>query len=152
MAGKSDAMEFSVLRLVFNGVASTELNYAATGGTTSIWVGLMTADPTDAASTANEGGYTAYTRVKTDRSSAASTGWGVTSGTGASNATVAPVTNVDFPQVATTSTGTFTHFGCFNTSDAGSSRAFYVGTVTPNINFSQNVTPRIGTGSSITED
>jgi hypothetical protein len=150
MAGKSDTLEYDVLRLIFNGVAITSL--AATGGTTGLWLGLHTADPTDACSTANEGGYTAYTRVKTDRSSAASTGWGVTSGTSNTDATAAPVTDVDFPQVATTSTGTFTHASVWMSSNASSSGCLYFGTVSPNINFSQNVTPRLTTSSSITED
>jgi len=150
MPGKSDTLEYDVLRLLLNGVAITSM--AATAGTTSVWAGLHTADPTDACSTADEGGYAAYTRVKTDRSSAASTGWGITSGTSAAKATAAPVANLDFPQVATTSTGTFTHASIWMTSNAGSSGCLYFGTVSPNINFSQNVTPRITTGSSITED
>lgn len=150
MAGKSDKFEYDFMRLIFNGVAMTQ--WAATGGTTSIWIGLMTADPTDAVSTANEGGYTAYTRVKTDRSSAASTGWSVSSGTGAANATVAPVATVSFPQVATTTTGTFTHFGLFPSSDSTGSSACYAGTISPNINWGQNVTPQVTTASSITED
>lgn len=150
MAGKSDKFEYDFMRLVFNAIAIT--NVCATAGTTSLWVGLMTADPTDAGSTASEGGYAAYTRVKTDRSSAASTGWAISSGTGASNASAAPVTALDFPQVATTSTGTFTHFGVFPSSDAQASSGLYYGTISPNINFSQNVTPRITTSSSITED
>lgn len=150
MAGKSDTLEYQMLRLIFNGVAATSL--AATAGSTSLWLGLHTADPTDACSTANEGGYTQYTRVKTDRSSVASTGWGVTSGTSNTKATVAPVTNVDFPQNVTTSTGTFTHGTVWLSSNASSSGCLYVGTISPNINFSQNVTPQLTTGSSITED
>ena len=149
MAGKIDKFEYDFARLVFNGVAIT--NVAATAGTTSWWVGLMTADPGEPGSTGNEGisGYTEYVRNKTDRSSAASTGWSVTSGT---VATVAPVTNLDFPQSASTSTGTFTHFMLFPSSNAQASSGLYYGTVTPNINVSANVTPRITTGSSITED
>lgn len=150
MAGKSDTLEYDILRLIFNGVAITSL--AATGGTTGLWLGLHTADPGDACSTAAEGGYAAYTRVKTDRSSASSTGWSVTSGTSNTKATAAPVTNIDFPQVATTSTGTYTHASVWMSSNAGSSGCLYFGTVSPNINFSQNVTPRLTTASSITED
>lgn len=150
MAGKSDTFEYHMLRLIFNGVAISSL--AATAGTTGLWLGLHTADPGDACSTANEGGYTDYTRVKTDRSSGASTGWGVTSGTSATDASAAPVTNVDFPQNTSTSTGTFTHASVWMSSNASSSGCLYFGTVSPNINFSQNVTPRVTTGSSITED
>jgi hypothetical protein len=150
MAGKSDTLEYDVLRLIFNGVAISSL--ATTGGTTSLWLGLHTADPGDAASTAAEGGYTQYTRVKTDRSSGASTGWAVTSGTSDTDATCTPVANVEFPQNTSTSTGTFTHASVWMSSNASSSGCLYTGTVSPNINWSQNVTPRLTTGSSITED
>lgn len=150
MAGKSDTLEYQMLRLVFNGVAITSM--CATGGTTQLWLGLHTADPTDACSTAAEGGYTDYTRVKTDRSSATSTGWGVSSGTGSADASAAPVTNVDFPQNTSTSTGTFTHASVWMSSNVSSSGCLYFGTVTPNINWSQNVTPRLTTSSSVTED
>ena len=152
MAGKSDKFEFDFLKLIANGTAIT--NVCSSGGSTSLWVGLMTSDPGDAGSTAAEGGYTGYTRVQTDRSTQGSTpyGWAASSGTGAANATMSPVGNLDFPQNATTSTGTFTHFGLFPSSDAQASSGLYYGTLSPNINFAQNVTPRITTGSSITED
>jgi len=146
---KTDAYEYNVLRHVLNGVAIT--NISATAGTTSWWLGLHTADPGDAGSTASEGGYAQYTRVKTDRSSGASTGWAVTSGTSDAAAGASPVTNLDFPQNTSTSTGTFTHFSLNQSSNGVGSSAVYTGTVTPNINFSQNVTPRLTTGSSITE-
>tara|TARA_R110000868_G_scaffold142759_2_gene360204 strand:- start:9 stop:458 length:450 start_codon:yes stop_codon:yes gene_type:complete len=149
MAGKTDKFEYDFGKLVFNGVAIT--NVCATAGTTAWWLGLMTADPTEAGSTAAEGGYTAYTRVQTDRSTVGTTpyGWAVSSGTVMS---ASPVGNIDFPQVATTSTGTFTHFMLFPSSAAQASSGLYFGTISPNINFSQNVTPRITTASSITED
>jgi len=146
---KSDAFEYNFLRQTFNGTAVS--NVTATGGTTSLWMALCTADPGDAGSTANEGGYAAYARVLTDRSTAAN-GWAVTSGTSAASASASPVGNVDFPQVATTSTGTFTHFVVYPSSASVAAAGLYNGTVTPNINFSQNVIPRLTTGSSITED
>ena len=150
MAGKSDTLEYGWLKQVFNGTAITSMT--ASAGTTSLHIGLHTADPTDACSTANEGGYTAYTRIKTDRSTAASTGWSVTSGTSDTDATAAPVTNIDFPAVATTSTGTFTYASIWMSSDVSSSGCLYYGTISPNINFSQGVTPRLTTSSSVTED
>lgn len=147
MAGKIDKFEYDWLRLVFNGVALT--NVATTGGTTALWLGLMTADPTEAGSTANEGGYTAYARVLTQRST---DGWAVSSGASTAPASVSPVANVDFPQNTSTSTGTFTHFMLFPSSAASASSGLYHGTLSPSINFSENVTPRITTASSITED
>lgn len=149
MAGKTDKFEYDFVKLVFNGSAIS--NVAATAGTTSWWLGLMTADPTEAGSTANEGGYTAYTRVQTDRSTQATTpyGWAVSSGT---VGTASPVGTLSFPAVGTTSTGTFTHFMLFPSSAAQASSGLYFGTVTPNINFSNGVTPQLTTGSAITED
>ena len=150
MAGKTAVMQYGNLRALFSGLY-TNTSWAASAGTTAIWVSFHTADPGEAASTAAEGGYTAYTRVQTDRSTVGTSpyGWAVTSGT---LATVAPIGNVDFPQVATTTTGTFTHFAVWPSSAATSTQAYYTGTLSPNINFGQNVTPRITTSSSITED
>lgn len=147
MAGKSDFYEFDFLRMTFAGKPITSM--CATAGTTVIWIGLHTADPTDAGSTAAEGGYTAYTRVAVDRSTA---GWTVSSGTGAAVASVSPTTAIPFPQVADTSTGTFTFASAYISSNAPASGMLYFGTLTPSINFSLNVTPSITTGSSITED
>lgn len=150
MAGKSDKFEYDMLRLIFNGVALT--NIASTGGSTSLWVSLHTADPTDAGSTAAEGGYSEYTRVKTDRSSASSTGWAVTSGASTAFAGASPVTALSFPAQVSTSTGTFTHAAIWPSSNATASSMLYFGTITPNINFGAGVTPQLTTGSSITEE
>lgn len=149
MAGKIDKFEYDMGLLIFNGTAIT--NICATAGTTSLWLGLMTADPSEAGSTAAEGGYTAYDRVETDRGTQATTpyGWLVSSGTVMS---ASPRGNIDFPQVADASTGTFTHFMLFPSSNAQASSGFYYGTVTPNIDFSNGVTPRLTTASAITED
>ncbi len=147
MAGKSDAYEYNFLLQTFNGTAIS--NWSASGGTTLLWVGLHTADPGDAGSTAAEGGYTAYTRVSAQRSTA---GWAVTSGTSAAVAVASPAAALSFPQVATTSTGTFTYASIYNSSNAAGTAQIYFGPISPTINFAQNVTPQITTGSSITED
>ena len=146
---KSDTFEYDFLRSVFQGTALT--NLGATGGSTQLWAALFTADPGDAGSTANEGGYTEYTRIALDRSSSTA-GWAVTSGTSATKATCAPVTAVSFPTQATTSTGTFTYAGVYTSSNISSSGLLYSGTLSPNVNFGAGVTPQITTGSSITED
>ena len=146
---KSDTYEFSMQRMTFNGQPIT--NISASAGTTTLWVGAHTADPGEAGSTAAEGGYAAYTRVATDRSTA-SNGWVVTSGTSAGLASVSPVGAVSLPQCATTSTGTFTYGSIWTSSNVSSSGLLYSGALSPTINFGQNVTPQITTGSSITED
>lgn len=144
---KADKFEYNLLAFIFQGIPISSL--ASTIGTTGLWIGLHTADPTDAGSTANEGGYAAYTRIKVDRSTG---GWTVSSAAGAGGAFASPVANIDFPQVATTSTGTFTHMSVNMSSASTGPDALYTGTITPNINFSQNVTPRLTTGTTITED
>lgn len=150
MAGKTDAFEYGFLRLTLNGVALT--NIGATAGTTSLWLGLHTADPGDAGSTAAEGGYPQYNRVATDRSTGA-TGWAITSGTSAAVASASPVANVDFPQNTSTSTGTFSYVSVNPSSNSVGSAALYVSSVlSVPVNFSQNVVPRLTTASSITED
>lgn len=148
--GKTNVMEYNVLRTIFSG-KFTDSSLWSSAGSTAIWISLHTADPTDAASTANEGGYAAYTRAQTDRSTVGTTpyGWAVSSG---DPATVSPVGNVDFPANTATTTGTFTYFAVWPSSGATSTQAYYTGTLSPSINFSQNVTPRITTASSITED
>lgn len=146
---KSDDFEYFVLKHVFNSTPIANLN--ATGGTTDLWISLHTADPADAGSTAAEGGYAQYARTAVDRTTV---GFSVTSSPGAGAATVAPSTNVDFPQetAGTTTTGTFTHFAINVSSDSLGAVQVYNGTLSPNINFGEGVTPRITTGSSITED
>lgn len=149
MAGKSDTFEFNLLRGIYNGVAVSSL--FSTAGSTLLWLGAHTADPGDAASTAAEGGYTQYTRVATERSTA-SNGWNVTSGTSATVASAQPVGAINFPQNITTSTGTFTYGSVWLSSNASSSGCLYFGPISPTIAWGQNVTPQLTTGSSITED
>ena len=145
---KTNQHEYYYLLHVFNGTAIANLN--STGGSTDLWLGLHTADPGEAGSTANEGGYAAYARVAMDRSTA-SNGWAVTSNATTAPASASPVSNASFPQNTATSTGTFTHFSLNPTSASTGPDAFYHGTVTPNINFAQNVTPEATTAGTITE-
>lgn len=143
---KGDVLEHELLNAILCGKAITGIS--ATAGTTNTWVGLHTADPTDSGSTGAEGGYAAYARVAVARST---TGWAVTSGTSNAVASASPVANIDFPQNTAATTGTFTHFSIFASSAATSTACWYIGTVTPNINFGNGVTPRLTTGTSITE-
>lgn len=145
MAGFSDTFENDVCKLIFNAVAIGNIaDNAAASPLSNLWCALHTADPGDTGTQGtNEGGYAAYTRISVARTSG---GWAVT------NNSVSPVANIDFPQVATTSTGTFTHASIGVTSASTSAKYLAAGTITPNINFSQNVTPRLTTASSFTLD
>lgn len=145
MAGFSDTFENDLCKLIFNAVAITNIaDNAAASPLTNLWCALHTADPTDAGTQgSNEGGYAQYTRISVARTTV---GWVVT------NNSVSPVANIDFPQNTSTSTGTFTHASIGVTSASTSAKYLAAGTISPNINFSQNVTPRLTTASSFTLD
>ncbi len=145
MAGFSDTFENDVCKLIFNAVAIGNIaDNAATAPLTNLWCSLHTADPADTGTQGtNEGGYAQYTRISVARTTL---GWVV------STNSVSPVANIDFPQNTSTSTGTFTHASIGVTSASTSGKIIAAGTVSPNINFSQNVTPRLTTASSFTLD
>ncbi len=144
MAGKSDAFETDILGLIFNGTAITSIAQNNGSPITALSVSLHTADPTDAGTQGSgEANYSGYTRVLTTRSTA---GWVVTGNS------VSPVAAIAFPQSVSTSTSTLTHFGVGVATASTSGKLLYAGAISPNIFVSQLVTPRLTTGSSITED
>jgi len=147
MAGFSDTFETDLCKIIFNAVAIANIADNAAGSPlTNLWVALHTADPTDSGTQGNsEGGYTQYTRISVARTTG---GWVVSTGGG----NVSNVANVDFPQNTSTSTGTFTHASIGVTSSSTGSKIIAAGTISPSINFSQNVTPRLTTSSSFTLD
>jgi hypothetical protein len=140
---KTDSFENSLLRLIFNATAISNLaDNAATSPLTNIWISLHTADPGEAGNqTTNETTYTSYARVAVARTSG---GWTITTNS------VSPVANIDFA-TCTGGTATITHFGVGSAS-SGAGVLYYKGTVTPNISVSSGVTPRLTTASTITED
>lgn len=140
---KSNAFENDILDLIFNATAIANLaDNAGTSPLTDLYVSLHTADPGEAGDqTTNECAYTSYARVAVSRDSG---GWTVSSNS------VSPAANIDFP-AATGGTETATHFG-IGTDAGGAGNLLYSGTLTPNISISSDVTPRVTTGSTITED
>lgn len=148
MAGFSDRFESDLLRLILaaKGIAEIADN-TATSAATAIWVSLHTADPGDSSGEQGELETTQaqYTRIGVARTTA---GWTISTTGGAAS----PTANIDFPQGTDTSTGTYTHAGLGMASAATSGVLFASGALSPNINYSQNVTPRITTGSSFTLD
>jgi hypothetical protein len=140
---KSDSFENSLLKLIFNATAISNLaDNAGTSPLTNLYVSLHTADPGETGNqSTSETSYTSYARVAVARTTG---GWTVTANS------VSPVANIDFP-AATGGSGTITHFGV-GTASSGAGVLYYSGTVTPNITVSSGVTPRLTTASTITED
>ena len=119
---------------------ATGLRGSSTAG--SLYVSLHTGDPGEGGDqTTNEATYTSYDRVAIARSGAA---WTVTANS------ASPASAITFPQ-ATGGSETITHFAV-GTSASGAGKILYKGTVTPNIEVSNGVTPELGTGTAITED
>lgn len=140
---KSDSLENSLLKLIFNATAFANVaDNAATAPLTNLYVSLHTADPGETGNqSTSEATYTSYARVAVARTSG---GWTVTANS------VSPVANIDFP-ACTGGTNTITHFGVGSAS-SGAGVLYYSGTVTANISVSTGVTPRLTTASTITED
>lgn len=140
---KGNTFENDLLGLIFNGDAIANLaDDAATSPLTDLYVALHTGDPGEAGNqTTNEATYTSYARVAVARTSG---GWTITANS------VSPTNNIDFP-AATGGTETITHVS-IGTASTGTGKILYYGAITPNIAVSSGVTPRIGTGTTITED
>lgn len=145
MAGFANDYETSILNLILAAKAIANVaDNAAAAPLTALWASFHSADPADTGTQGtNEINYTGYTRVSVTRTTA---GWTV------ANGSASPVSAITFGQNTSTSTGTITHAAIGETSASTGGRIVVSGTITPNINFSQNVTPSITTGSSFTLD
>lgn len=143
MPGKSATFENDIIKLIFQATAIANIaDNTATAPLTSLFVALHTADPTDAGTqSSNEISYTGYARVGVARTSG---GWSV------SGSSVSPVANIDFGAMTAGTGGTVTHFS-IGVASSGATKILYSGTVSPNITVNNGVTPRLGTGSTITE-
>jgi hypothetical protein len=145
---KSDYYENALLKLIFNATAIANIaDNAASSPRASLYWALHTADPGEAGTQAtNEATYGSYARVAVPRSTA-----GMTASTTGSTS---PVNPVDFP-AATTPTlptvQTITYFS-IGVALSGATQILYSGVVSPNINVSAGVQPRLTTASTITED
>lgn len=140
---KSNAYETDILGLLFNATAIANIaDNAATSPLTNLYLSLHTADPGEAGDqTTNEIAYTSYARKAVARTSGGFT---------VSGNSVVLAANQDFV-AGTGGTGTATHFGV-GTASSGTGKLLYSGTVTPNIVCGNGVTPRLTTGTTITED
>ena len=143
---KSNTWENDLLLLVFNNTGASLIGDATglRGSTTagSLYLSLHTADPGEAGTqTTNEIGYTSYVRKAVARSGS---GFTVTGNS------VVLAADQDFVP-GTGGSGTATHFGV-GTDASGTGKLLYKGAITPNIVCGNGVTPRLTTGTTITED
>lgn len=140
---KGNTFENDLLKLIFNATAVANIaDNAASSPLTNLFVALHTADPGEAGTqTTSECAYGSYARVSVARTSG---GWTVTANS------VSPVASIEFP-AASSGSETATHWSV-GVATSGASKILYSGTITPNIVISTGVTPRLTTGSTITED
>lgn len=144
---KSNTFENDLLNLIFNATAIANLaDDAASSPLTNLYVSLHTIGSGDGPGeagnqTTNETSYGAYARVAVARSAG---GWTISANS------VSPVAAIDFAE-CTSGTATITHFA-IGTASSGTGKILYYGTVTPNISVAANVTPRLTTASTITEE
>jgi hypothetical protein len=141
---KGDTFENDVLKLIFNATAIANIaDNAASSPLTNLYVSLHTADPGDAGNqTTSEISYTGYTRVAVARTTG---GWTVTGNR------VSPVAEISFGAMTAGTGGTATH-AAVGTAVSGTGKLLYKGALSPTIAVSNGVTPKITTGSTITED
>lgn len=141
-------MQVQLMKLLLAASGNPITNIAATAGATVVWNALHTADPAGGTQTSNEVGLTGYTRISLDRSTGAA-GWTVSTSVSSNYASASPNVAITFPILTSTSTGTATHWSV-GTSSAGTGQIIASGTLSPNINLGQNVTPQVTTASSAT--
>lgn len=140
---KGNTFETDILGLIFNATAIADLaENDSSSPATQLHLSLHTADPGEAGDqTTNECAYTSYARAAVNRNAG-----GFTVSGNSCTLTAA----VDFA-AATGGSETATHFAV-GTASSGTGKILYSGAITPTISISNGVTPRLGTGTTITED
>ncbi len=143
---KTNAFETAFLTLIGNNTNianigdATGVRGSSTAG--SLYLSLHTADPGESGDqTTSEVSYTSYARVAVARTSGGFT---------ISGNAMSLAANTDFP-AGTGGSGTATHWG-LGTASSGAGVLLWKGTITPNIACGNGVTPRINSGTMVTED
>lgn len=144
---KGDTFENDLQKLIFNGTAIAGLaDNAASSPLTQLHIALHTADPGESGSqTTSECTYTGYARQAVNRNSG---GFTVTGNS------VSPAAEVVFPNPTNTTAlpQTATHFS-IGTASTGAGKILHSGAISPTIVISNTgSSPRLGTGTAITED
>lgn len=148
---KGNTFEYDLLNLIFNNVDcalvgdATGLRGSSTAG--NLYVSLHTADPAEAGTqTSNEVSYSGYARVAVARTAGGFTvAGGATPSASLTSAIIFAVSAIG--DVGTT----VTHCG-IGCSASGAGKLLYRGAVSPTIALGSSVFPRLGTGTSVTED
>jgi hypothetical protein len=146
MAGeKTTAYANGVLLAIFNGDFSNAAvsGLLANSGSplTVLYLSLHASDPTAAGTqNSNEVSYSGYARISVARTSAGFT---------VSGNSVTLTSTVNSPK-CTGGSATASHFG-IGTDASGTGHLLYAGPITPNISISNQVTPELATGTTITE-
>lgn len=140
---KGNTFENDLLKLIFNGTAIADLaENDTTSPLASLYLALHTADPDETGyQTTNEVSYTGYSRNAVARNSGGFT---------VSGNSVVLAANQDFGP-CTAGSATATHFSV-GTAASGAGKILYKGPISPSIGISNGVTPRLTTGTTITED
>lgn len=140
---KGNTFENDFVKLIFNGTPIANIaDNAVSSPLTSLYLSLHTADVGEAGDqTTSEANYTGYARVAVARNS---------SGFTISNNAVTLVANTEFP-ACTGGSSTITHFA-IGTSASGAGKILYKGAVSPTITVTNGVTPRLNSGTIVTED
>lgn len=141
---KGDTFENDLLKLIFNATAIANIaDNAATSPLTNLYASLHTADPGESGNqTTNEASYTPYARIAVARTSG---GWTVTGNS------VSPVADITFAAHTSGSTTSLTH-AAIGTAASGTGKILYKGALSVAIAMAVGVVPKIGSGSTITED
>ena len=142
---KANVFENDLLKLIFNGTAIALLaDNTATTPLENLYLSLHTAGTNLEAGnqTTDEVAYTSYERKAVARTS---------DGFTVSTNEVVLAANQDFVACDGATGATATHFA-IGTAATSTGKILYHGTVTPNIVISSGVTPRLTTGTTITED
>lgn len=141
MAAKGNSLSTSILALLLNATAITNVAQNGTSPLTVIYLSLHTASPGATGNQAtSEAAYGSYARQSISRTSS-----GFTVGTASATLTSA----VSFP-AATSGSETETFFGV-GTASTGAGVLWYFGPISPTIAVSSGVTPQLTTGTTITE-
>lgn len=143
---KGNTYEDDILKLLLNATPIANIaDNAAASPLTNLWVALHTADPGEAGNqTTNEIAYTSYGRVAVARSNG-SPAWTISGGVANPNATIS------FPAATGGASPIATHIS-IGSSQNGTGKVFYKGTVTNPITCAPGTTPQLTTAGTITED